>query len=241
VRIRALYSVPEAMSLLNLSRTQIYELIRTARLVTVTQGRGRLVPAESSRTTCSCWPSARQAGMATRRSYGEGGLSWNERRQRWVGRASLGYGADGKRRIGTVSAKTKSEARAKLRTLLRDHEDGLPTAQSAYTVRDAVEACLEHGLVGRDPHTVENRTSLARTHVIQDLGKRRLIELTAEEVDHWLTGKAHQLSSDTLQRLLSILRQSIRRAGPSPATWSSGTSPCCVTFRRDAQDDRRSR
>jgi hypothetical protein len=77
--------------------------------------------------------------MATRRSYGEGGLSWNERRQRWVGRASLGYGADGKRRIGTVSAKTKSEARAKLRTLLRDHEDGLPTAQSAYTVRDAVE------------------------------------------------------------------------------------------------------
>ena len=47
VRTRALYSVPEAMSLLNLSRTQIYELIRTARLVTVTQGRRRLVPAES--------------------------------------------------------------------------------------------------------------------------------------------------------------------------------------------------
>jgi excisionase family DNA binding protein len=47
VGIRALYSVPEAMSLLNLSRTQIYELIRTARLVTVTQGRRRLVPAES--------------------------------------------------------------------------------------------------------------------------------------------------------------------------------------------------
>jgi excisionase family DNA binding protein len=44
---RALYSVPEAMSLLNLSRTQIYELICTARLVTVTQGRRRLVPAES--------------------------------------------------------------------------------------------------------------------------------------------------------------------------------------------------
>jgi len=35
------------MSLLNPSRTQIYELIRTARLVSVTQGRRRLVPAES--------------------------------------------------------------------------------------------------------------------------------------------------------------------------------------------------
>jgi excisionase family DNA binding protein len=45
--IRVLYSVPEAMALLNLSRTQIYELIRTSRLVTVTQGRRRLVPADS--------------------------------------------------------------------------------------------------------------------------------------------------------------------------------------------------
>src|SRR3954470_4100038 len=160
----------------------------------------------------SCYSLRATAGMVTRRSYGEGGLSWNEGRQRWVGRVSLGYAANGKRRIGTVSAKTKSEARSKLRALLRDHEDGLPTAQGAYTVLEAVEAWLEHGLVGRDPHTVENRTSLARSHVIRDLGKRRLTELTAEEVDRWLTGKARQLSTDTLQRLLSILRQSIRRA-----------------------------
>ena len=47
IRGRALYDVPEAMVLLSLSRTQIYELIRTRRLVTVTQGRRRLVPAAS--------------------------------------------------------------------------------------------------------------------------------------------------------------------------------------------------
>lgn len=47
IPIRALYDVPEAMALLNLSRTQIYELIRSRRLVTVTQGRRRLVPADS--------------------------------------------------------------------------------------------------------------------------------------------------------------------------------------------------
>jgi hypothetical protein len=45
--VRALYDVPGAMALLSLSRTQIYELIRTRRLVTVTQGRRRLVPADS--------------------------------------------------------------------------------------------------------------------------------------------------------------------------------------------------
>ena len=45
--VRALYDVPEAMGLLNLSRSQIYELIRSNRLVTVTVGRRRLVPAGS--------------------------------------------------------------------------------------------------------------------------------------------------------------------------------------------------
>ena len=44
---RALYTVPEAMALLNLSRTVIYEQIRSGRLLTVTQGRRRLVPASS--------------------------------------------------------------------------------------------------------------------------------------------------------------------------------------------------
>lgn len=47
VPTRVLYDVPEAMELLSLSRTQIYELIRSRRLVTVTQGRRRLVPATS--------------------------------------------------------------------------------------------------------------------------------------------------------------------------------------------------
>ena len=47
IPVRALYDVPEAMTLLSLSRTQIYELIRSRRLVTVTQGRRRLVPADS--------------------------------------------------------------------------------------------------------------------------------------------------------------------------------------------------
>jgi hypothetical protein len=44
---RLLYDVPEAMTLLCLSRTQLYELIRTRRLLTVTVGRRRLVPATS--------------------------------------------------------------------------------------------------------------------------------------------------------------------------------------------------
>lgn len=42
---KALYRIPEAMALLSLSRSVIYEQIRASRLRTVKQGRTRLVPA----------------------------------------------------------------------------------------------------------------------------------------------------------------------------------------------------
>jgi excisionase family DNA binding protein len=41
---KALYRIPEAMALLSLSRTVIYQQIRAGRLRTVRQGRSRLVP-----------------------------------------------------------------------------------------------------------------------------------------------------------------------------------------------------
>ena len=45
---KALYRVPEVMVLLSLSRTVIYELIRSGRLRTVQQGRVRLIPAAAA-------------------------------------------------------------------------------------------------------------------------------------------------------------------------------------------------
>ena len=44
-----LYRVKDAMRLLNLSRTVIYELMRTGRLRSVQQGRTRLITAEAIR------------------------------------------------------------------------------------------------------------------------------------------------------------------------------------------------
>ena len=44
-----LYRVKDAMRLLNLSRTVVYELLRTGRLSSVQQGRARLITAEAIR------------------------------------------------------------------------------------------------------------------------------------------------------------------------------------------------
>jgi hypothetical protein len=150
--------------------------------------------------------------VTTRRNPGEGGLHWEESRQRWFATVYVGYAPNGKRRKIKVSARTKTEAKAKLQQLLRDRDDGHVLGGQTYTVRDAVESWLGHGLTGRQESTVVNRTILSRTHVIPALGARKLAQLSAEEVDQWLAAKAKTLSTDTLHRLLSILRQSIRRA-----------------------------
>ena len=90
VPVRALYAIPEAMVLLSLSRTQIYELIGSVGLLTVTQGRRRLVPAEAISAYVALLLSEAGRVVTERRSRGEGGLSWSESRQRWIGRVSVG-------------------------------------------------------------------------------------------------------------------------------------------------------
>jgi hypothetical protein len=131
--------------------------------------------------------------MVERRSRGEGSLSWNERRQRWIGRVSVGFSPEGKRRVVTVSAPTKTEAKLKLRDLLREQDDGTLVDRRNYTVGQAVQDWLENGLSMRDPKTIANRESLARTHLLPTLGKRRLVDLTVRDVDVWLANETHPL------------------------------------------------
>ena len=53
---------------------------------------------------------------------------------------------------------------------------------------------------------------LAHGHIIPDLGARKLRDLSAQDVDRWLTAKAKTLSSSTLASLHSLLNRTIKRA-----------------------------
>lgn len=150
--------------------------------------------------------------MTARRSRGDGGLHFDTTRQRWIATASLGYDPAGKRIIKRGSGKTKTEAKAKLKEVLRDYEDGLAIAPEGYTVAAAVTDWLVHGLNGRDQATVTTCTILCQTHIIPALGARKLRDLRAEDVDKWLAAKAQTLSTSTLQRLHSCLNRAINRA-----------------------------
>ena len=79
--------------------------------------------------------------MATRRSPGEGGVNWNETRKRWVATAQLGFRPNGKRLVRTATGRTKTEAKNKLKQLLRNKDDGF-TESKRFTVANALEGWL---------------------------------------------------------------------------------------------------
>jgi integrase len=150
--------------------------------------------------------------MAKRRSRGDGGLHWDDRRQRWIATASLGYDPTGRRVVKRGSGKTKTEAKTKLKEVLRDYEDGIAIAPSDYTVAQAVNDWLAYGLSGRSAQTMTTCTILCKVHVVPSLGARKLRDLTADDVDRWLAAKAKSLSTRTLYGIRSCLNRSIQRA-----------------------------
>jgi integrase len=149
--------------------------------------------------------------MTKRRSRGDGGLHWDEQRQRWIASVTVGYTPAGKRIVRKGSGKTKTEAHAALREKIREYEDGLSLAQSGYTVAQAVEDWLTYGLNGRAASTVDKTRHLCK-HIITGLGARKLRDLTATDVDRWLIQLAKTLSTSTVQRIYECLNRTIIRA-----------------------------
>jgi integrase len=147
-----------------------------------------------------------------RRERGEGGLHWDKARRRWIATVTVGYNGQGKRVARKASGRTKTQAKTKLREMLRNQEDGLPTPPEGYTVADAVRYWLDYGLRGRSQKTVDNYMTLAKVHILPALGKRRLRDLSAEDVDEWMRQESRRCSARTLRLLHSILSRSVRNA-----------------------------
>lgn len=150
--------------------------------------------------------------MAKRRSRGDGGLHWDDMRQRWIASVTVGYTPAGKRIVRKASDKSKTKALAKLKEKIRDYEDGLTIAPTGYTVADAVRYWLENGLKGRVEKTVKMNTWYAEAHVIPALGARKLRDLSVEDVDRWLSSKADVLGTRSLKLIHGILNRSVKNA-----------------------------
>jgi wobble nucleotide-excising tRNase len=91
-------------------------------------------------------------------------------------------------------------------------------AANGYTVAEAVKTWLVFGLNGRGEETVKNYRFLAEGHIVPDLVRRKLRELSAEDVEKWLADMATKVSTRTVRLLHSILNRAVKHAQAREST-----------------------
>src|SRR5689334_20022244 len=166
--------------------------------------------------------------MSTRRRRGEDGISFENRgpctdphRHRhcpglWRGELTTGYTGDGRRQRRKVSGKTKAAVVDKLRDLHFQLDKGVtPKAGYArYTVRQAAQDWLEHGLEGRSPKTVTKNQNVLEP-ILAVIGARKLRDLTAADVRQALAAMAAGYSTAAVSMGHLALKRAIRHAEAS--------------------------
>jgi integrase len=162
---------------------------------------------------------------ATRRRRGEDGISFEHRgpcsdshRHRhcpglWRGELTLGYTGDGKRQRRKVSGKTKAAVVDKLRDLRTQLDKGAtPKAGYAhYTVRQAAQDWLAHGLDGRSPKTITKNQNVLEP-ILAVIGARKLRDLSAADVRQALAAMATGYSTAAVSMGHLALKRAIRHA-----------------------------
>jgi integrase len=165
--------------------------------------------------------------MARRRGWGEDSIHFEHRggpcrdpeRHNgcpgiWRGAVSLGYTADGQRRIRRkVSGQTKTAVKDKLKALHTDLDMGITpkTGYANYTVRQAAEDWLAHGLEGRTAKTIKKNQNVLAP-ILKAIGGRKLRELTTADVRQALSRMAAGYSSAAVTMGHLALKRAIRHA-----------------------------
>jgi len=163
--------------------------------------------------------------MSTRRRRGGDGISFEDRgpctdpqRHRhcpglWRGELTTGYTGDGKRQRRKVSGKTKAAVIDKLRDLHAQLDTGItPKAGYAhYTLRQAAEDWLAHGLEGRSAKTVTKNQNVLEP-ILAVIGARKLRDLSAADVRQALAAMAAGYSTAAVSMGHLALKRAIRHA-----------------------------
>lgn len=144
----------------------------------------------------------------SRRAKGEGSI-FRRKDGRWVGRAQNDAGAR-----FFVYGKTQREVHEQLTVIKRNLQQGIPPI----TGRLTLAVYLESWLIESIQSTVRESTfvsyrSIARNHLIPQLGKVQLAKLTPQMIERFLNERlATGLSARRVQYLHAVLRAALNRA-----------------------------
>lgn len=127
----------------------------------------------------------------------------------WVGAVTLQHG-----RRKVVYGRTRAEASAKLTTVLKTANDGLPVPTERQTLGQYLNHWLENSVKPSvRPRTYDSYAELVRLHISPALGNVRLQQLGPQHIQGFLNQKsAEGLSASTVKYLRAVLHRALDQA-----------------------------
>jgi integrase len=146
----------------------------------------------------------REGNMTKRRTKGDGSV-YQRKDGRFIGEYT---DVLGKRRY--VSGKNKTEVKAKIKTKLKEKEEGIVPANTTFGTY--LDQWLEStkGTVG--PRTYQRAEETVRLHIKPKLGRVRLDTVTALQLDTLYQAKAKELSPRSVQIIHATAHKALKQA-----------------------------
>ena len=147
-----------------------------------------------------------------RRGRGEGSI-FQKADGRWVGRISLGYGSDGKRRQREVTGATKRIVQQKLAELQQKSAAGTLQEPSRLTVGQYLDGWLESNREGWAASTHDRYSRTVRNHIAPHIGGTRLTSIRPDVVrQFYATLAANGATPSTRGKVHTILHRAFKLA-----------------------------
>jgi len=148
----------------------------------------------------------------SRRGRGEGSI-YKRPDGLWVAQVSIGWKPGGKRVRKSIYGKSRTEVRTKLLVVQRDKDAGFNIrSNDQLTLGAYLERWLEATGPSVRPRTLVMYALHVRRHIVPELGARRLVDLTADDVQIFLNRKLAMLAPKSVSHLRSTLRGALNQA-----------------------------
>lgn len=147
-----------------------------------------------------------------KRGQNEGSI-YKRKDGRWAGAITLGYRPNGKRNRKPFYGATQKEVREKLTKAKRDVQQGLPLPAERLTVGQFLSQWLLDTAKARvRARTYAGYKHHVEKHLVPELGRIRLHELSPQHVQRLLNDKARKLAPRTIARIRATLRTALTHA-----------------------------
>lgn len=149
----------------------------------------------------------------SRRANGDGSLYYDEKRKLWRGTVMTGYDANGKRKRKSVSGKTQTEVKQKMKQIEMNVFTGAFVDESQITIEQLTRQILDEKLAFNDFNQVTYFRYLETLKMLAPISATPLQRATETQLRSFLVSLIeHPYSQSALNKAFQLLRQTFKEA-----------------------------